>query len=252
MFDFFTQRSTQPFRGRLLKNPRYLREDITYAEPQGDLYAWGDGIQLTYLLRRGNSIIAQIPQYTKYSIPKEYDPNKTYYRLVPVHIKCNLPEDATTGTLYDYGERRKDGFGKFTTPDGTEIANPDKVTTTADYTYQSYEEVDIKLKTYRKGEENPFFKADYEEFVFNITDTITQDKRQPVANMVLKGAQMSITTNSQSEYFVQGGYIEFNGELWIIRSVSIEKGPQKSVFSFWNVNPISSTKMTVEKVYEAK
>ena len=103
---------------------------------------------------------------------------------------------------------------------------------------------------YKKGDQNPYFKTDYEEFMFNITSLNVIDKKQPIGNMVVKSEQMSIDTKFKHKNFVQGGYIEYNGKLWIIKTSQEEKGPQKSIYSFFTINPLSTIKMLVEEVQE--
>lgn len=104
--------------------------------------------------------------------------------------------------------------------------------------------------TYKKGEKNPWFKIGPDEFMFNITSLNTVDKKQPLSNIIVKSEQMAIDTKFKHPFFVQGGYIGFNGKLWIIKTVEEEKGPQKSVYSFFSINSLSTIKMLLEEVQE--
>lgn len=103
---------------------------------------------------------------------------------------------------------------------------------------------------YKKGDENPWFKIKPDEFMFNITSLNTIDKKQPLGNLIVKSQQIAIDTKFKHPFFVQGGYIGFNGKLWIIKTSQTEPGPQKSVYSFFAFNPLSTTKMLIEEVQE--
>ena len=103
---------------------------------------------------------------------------------------------------------------------------------------------------YKKGDLNPFFKIGPDEFMFNITSLNTVDKKQPLSNLIVKSEQMSIDTKFKHPFFVQGGYIGFNGKLWIVKTAQTEKGPQKSVYSFFSINALSTIKMLLEEVQE--
>ena len=111
-------------------------------------------------------------------------------------------------------------------------------------------EVEDKTFSYKKGAENPYFKIGGEEFVFNITSNNVVEKKQPLTNLVVKVDQIVIDTKFKHPYFVQGGYIGFNGKLWIVKTVSEEKGPQKSIYSFFNINPLSTMTMLLEEAQE--
>ena len=110
--------------------------------------------------------------------------------------------------------------------------------------------IDGQTFTYKKGDKNPWFKIGGEEFMFNITSLNVVDKKQPIGNLVVKSEIMSIDTKFKHKNFVQGGYIEFNGKLWIIKSVEEEKGPQKTIYGYFTYNPLSTIKMLVEEVQE--
>ena len=104
--------------------------------------------------------------------------------------------------------------------------------------------------TYKQGDKNPFFKNNPSEFVFNITDQNVISKKQPLTNLIVKSEQLQIDTKFKHPNFVEGGYIGFGGKLWVIKTVNEEKGPQKSVYSFLNVNSLSIIKMVIEEAQE--
>lgn len=118
--------------------------------------------------------------------------------------------------------------------------------------FQEDTEISVKdrIFNYKKGEENPYFKVDGEEFLFNITSNNVIDKKQPLTNLVVRVEQIMIDTKFKHPYFVQGGYIGFNGKLWIVKTANEEKGPQKSIYSFFNINPLSTMTMLLEEVQE--
>lgn len=104
--------------------------------------------------------------------------------------------------------------------------------------------------TYKKGDKNPFFKNKPDEFVFNITDQQVIDKKQPLTNLIVRSEQLQIDTKFKHPNFVQGGYIGFRDKLWVIQSAHEEPGPQKSLYSFFNVNSLSTIKMVIEEAQE--
>ena len=67
--------------------------------------------------------------------------------------------------------------------------------------------VEDRSFSYKKGDENPYFKIGGDEFVFNITSNNVVDKKQPLTNLVVKVEQIVIDTKFKHPYFVQGGYI---------------------------------------------
>lgn len=103
---------------------------------------------------------------------------------------------------------------------------------------------------YKKGEENPYFKLGGDEFLFNITSNNVVEKKQPLTNLVVRVEQIVIDTKFKHPYFVQGGYIGFNGKLWIVKTANEEKGPQKSIYSFFTTNPLSTMTMLLEEAQE--
>lgn len=121
--------------------------------------------------------------------------------------------------------------------------------------YRYFQEDTVKVingitYNYIKGAENPFFKLSWDEFMFNITSTKSVDKKQPINNLVFKVTQLMIDTKFENTNFVQGGYIEYDGKLWIVKKSEKETGPQKSIYAYFNYNPLSTTKMLLEEVYE--
>ena len=101
--------------------------------------------------------------------------------------------------------------------------------------------------TYKKGDKNPFFKNTPDEFVFNITDQNVLDKKQPLTNLIVRSEQLQIDTKFKHPNFVQGGSIGFRETLWVIQSAHEEQGPQKYLYSFFNLKRLSMIKINIQE-----
>lgn len=86
--------------------------------------------------------------------------------------------------------------------------------------------------------------------MFNITSTDIVEKKQPITNLILKSDRITIDTKFMNKWFVEGGYVVFEDKLWVIKSVNKERGPNKSINAFFNVNPLATTKMVLEEAQE--
>lgn len=231
MYDIYAQKSNYPFKGVVYNEDRYFQKDTALTEQEGEYWVDNGGV------------------YEKMQLPKDYESGKTYYTRAETYTEVTLPSGYVQGTEYyaKYGQGGyylvSDGSGESTT-----------LTTTATQKFYtkaiSYTEADIVAVEYKKGDKNPRFKIGGDEFMFNITSMNSRDKKQPLTDFLVHSEEMAIDTKFKHPRFKQGGYFEFNGKLWIIKTVDEEKGPQKSIYSFFNVNPLSTIKMFVEEAQE--
>jgi hypothetical protein len=100
------------------------------------------------------------------------------------------------------------------------------------------------------GIKNPKFKIGKKQFMFSIDNSKKESKKQPIGNLLYLTSELDITTKFTDSHFKEGNYIEFEGKLYIIKYVNTDPGPNKAVYSWFNVNTLATTKMTIETAQE--
>ena len=231
MYDIYAQKSNYPFKGVVYNEDRYFQKDTALTEQEGEFWVLNSG------------------EYVKKQLPQDYENNETYYTRAETYTEVTLPSGYVQGTQY-YAKRNDNDY--YLVSEGT--GETTTLTTDAYHKFYTkaitYTEATINAVTYKKGDVNPRFKIGGDEFMFNITSMNTRDKKQPLSDFLVHSEEMAIDTKFKHPKFKQGGYFGFNGKLWIIKTVDEEKGPQKSIYSFFSVNPLSTIKMLVEEAQE--
>lgn len=98
------------------------------------------------------------------------------------------------------------------------------------------------------GTDNKLFRIGKELFCFNITGQQIIEKREPIGGLVYMVRQITIETREPITSLPQGSYVEFDGELWIVRNVAADLGPQKKVYAKINVNTMAKTTAVLEQI----
>lgn len=109
------------------------------------------------------------------------------------------------------------------------------------------EDTTIQGVNYKKGEEHPLFLIDGSRFYFHIVAERTQEKAQPIINMVFSVKRFEIETKDKNAGFVVGRYILFGNDLYIIKSVVVEDEKNTGEFWFLKGNSQTNTKMIIEQ-----
>lgn len=100
------------------------------------------------------------------------------------------------------------------------------------------------------GKLNPEFKVGKRTFYFNIVSTKQVEKKQPITGLVYLVDDIIIETKEIDKHLVEGGYIEFDDKLWVIKTSNTDVGPNKAVYGMLRYNPLAKTVLELEEFTE--
>lgn len=100
------------------------------------------------------------------------------------------------------------------------------------------------------GTFNKNFRINKEDFYFDIIGSKTDSIASLNGDMDYRVKYMTIETLYDSKHFVIEGYVEYDGNLYQIRSKTSDPGPNKNIYKKMKFNPVSTTIVSLELIQE--